>query len=151
MKVKIIFLGLFILALNSSNCIAQSNPQGQSIISTKASIRVFYENKALQEMQKGELVELYIERMKVMVRILPKMALATKPGVTLSDLAIPNIGDNKKAFEAHKAATQQYIDLSVDFLRKMLPYCDKGQLISSILFYEQVLKSLKEVEAMDEY
>jgi hypothetical protein len=90
---------------------------------------------------------LYIERMKVIVRIMPKIGMATKPGVTMSDLGIPDTSDNKKALDLEKEATQTYLDITVDYLRKMLPFCDKGQLINAILFYEQTLKSLKELEA----
>ncbi|MNY51616.1 hypothetical protein D3C86_1872230 [compost metagenome] len=97
-------------------------------------------------MQKGELVELYIERMKVIVKILPNIALATKPGVTMSDLGIPDDNDNRKALDLQTDATQTYLDITVNFLRKMLPYADKNQLVTMILFYEQTLKSLHEVE-----
>jgi len=48
-------------------------------------------------MQKGELLALYNERLQVLVRTLPYIALATKPGMTVSDLAIPLNSENKKA------------------------------------------------------
>lgn len=147
MKVRIFLFSMLVLALNSSKCIAQvKSNMPQSIISTKASIRTFNDDKTLKAMSKGELVELYIERMKVIVRILPKMGLATKPGVTTTDLGIPDNSDNKKAMESHREATQEYLETTVDYLRKMLPFCDKGELIKSILFYEQTLKALKEIE-----
>ena len=148
MKGKIIFFSIFMLAVSSSKCIAQAKPNlPQSIISTSASIRTYNDDKTLKAMSKGELVELYIERMKVIVRTLPKIALATKPGVTMTDLGIPDTADNKKALDLDKEATQTYLEISVDYLRKMLPFCDKGQLVSAILFYEQTLKDLKQLEA----
>ena len=91
-------------------------------------------------------MKLYIERMKLIVRILPKIALATKPGVTTKDLGILDPSDNKKALLSHRESTQEYLDTSVGYLRKMLPFCDKGELINAILFYEQTLKSLKEID-----
>ena len=136
------------LGLSSSKCLGQSKTNmPQSIISTNASIRTYNDDKTLKTLSKGELVELYIERMKVIVRILPKIGLATKPGVTMTDLGIPDTSDNKKALELEKEATQTYLDITVDYLRKMLPFCDKGQLINAILFYEQTLKSLRDLEA----
>ncbi|MGQ7945987.1 hypothetical protein [Flavobacterium sp. WC2509] len=148
MKVKIIFFSIFMLALGSSKCLAQAKPNmPQSIISTSASIRTYNDDKTLKAMSKGELVELYIERMKVIVRILPKIGLATKPGVTMTDLGIPDTSDNKKALDLDKEATQTYLDITVEYLRKMLPFCDKGQLINAVLFYEQTLKSLRDLEA----
>ena len=147
MKVIIFLFGICTLALNPSNCIAQTKSNlPQSIISTKASVHVFNDDKTLKKMSKNELIELYIERMKVIVRILPKMGLATKPGVTMADLGIPNTSDNKKALESNRETTQKYLDSTDDYLRKMLPFCDKQELITTILFYEEILKSLKEIE-----
>jgi hypothetical protein len=131
----------------TSKGFAQAKPNmPKSIVSTTASIRTYYDDKALRAMSKGELVELYIERMKVIVKILPHIALATKPGVTMTDLGIPDDADNRKALDLETEATQTYIDITVSFLRKMLPYADKNQLVTMVLFYEQTLKSLHEVE-----
>ena len=146
MKGKIIFFSIFMLALTSKG-FAQAKPNmPKSIVSTSASIRTYYDDKTLRAMTKGELVELYIERMKVIVKILPHIALATKPGVTMTDLGIPDDADNRKALDLETEATQTYIEITVNFLRKMLPYSDKNQLVTMVLFYEQTLKSLHEVE-----
>jgi hypothetical protein len=146
MKGKIIFFSIFMLALTSKG-FAQAKPNmPKSIVSTSASIRTYYDDKTLRAMTKGELVELYIERMKVIVKILPHIALATKPGVTMTDLGIPDDADNRKALDLETEATQAYIEITVSFLRKMLPYADKNQLVTMVLFYEQTLKSLHEVE-----
>lgn len=146
MKVKIIFFSIVMLALTSKG-FAQSKPNmPKSIVSPSAAIRTYYDDKTLKAMSKGELVELYIERMKVIVKILPHIALATKPGVTMSDLGIPDDSDNRKALDLETEATTTYLEISVNFLRKMLPYADKNQLVTMILFYEQTLKSLHEVE-----
>ena len=134
------------LALTSKG-FAQTKPNmPKSIVSTSAAIRTYYDDKTLRAMSKGELVELYIERMKVIVRILPHIALATKPGVTMTDLGIPDDAENRKALDLETEATQTYIEITVNFLRKMLPYADKNQLVTMVLFYESTLKSLHEVE-----
>ena len=146
MKGKIIFFSIFMLALTSKG-FAQAKPNmPKSIISTSAAIRTYYDDKQLRAMSKGELVELYIERMKVIVKILPNIALATKPGVTMTDLGIPDDADNRKALDLETEATTTYLEITVNFLRKMLPYADKNQLVTMVLFYEQTLKSLHEVE-----
>ncbi|HKO76537.1 MAG TPA: hypothetical protein VJU52_04935 [Flavobacterium sp.] len=146
MKGKIIFFSIVMLALTSKG-FAQAKPNmPKSIISTSASLRTYYDDKALRAMSKGELVELYIERMKVIVKTLPHIALATKPGVTMTDLGIPDDTDNRKALDLETEATQTYLEITVNFLRKMLPYADKNQLVTMVLFYEQTLKSLHEVE-----
>lgn len=144
MKGKIIFFSIFMLAL-SSKTFAQAKPNmPKSIISTNASIRTYHDDKTLNAMSKGELLELYIERIKVLVKILPYVALATKPGVTMTDLGIPDDANNRKALDLQGEATQTFLEITVDFQRKMLPYADKNQLINSIIFYEQTLKSLNE-------
>lgn len=147
MKGKIIFLSIFILAFSSTMKAQAKNPNmPKSIISTTASIRTYYDDKALKAMSKGELLELYIERIKVLVKTLPYIALATRPGVTMSDLGIPDDAEHRKALELETEATSSFLEITVDFQRKMLPYSDKSQLISSILFYEQTLKSLHEFD-----
>ena len=146
MKGKIILFSIVMLALSSKG-FAQAKPNmPKSIISTTASVRTFYDDQKLKAMSKGELVELYIERMKVVVKTLPYIALATKPGVTMTDLGIPDDADNRKILDLETEATQTYLEITVNFLRKMLPYADKNQLVTMILFYEQTLKGLHEVE-----
>ena len=146
MKGKIIFFSIVMLALTSKG-FAQAKPNmPKSIISTSASLRTFYDDKTLRAMSKGELVELYIERMKVVAKTLPYIALATKPGVTMTDLGIPDDADNRKILDLEIEATQTYLEINVNFMRKMLPYADKNHLVTMVLFYEQTLKSLHEVE-----
>ncbi|WP_264566010.1 hypothetical protein [Flavobacterium sp. N3904] len=146
MKGKIIFFSIFMLAL-SSKTLAQTKPNmPKSIISTNAAIRTYHDDKTLNAMSKGELLELYIERIKVLVKILPYVALATKPGVTMTDLGIPDDVNNRKALDLQSEATQAFLEITVDFQRKMLPYSDKSQLVNSIIFYEQTLKSLNEFD-----
>ncbi|MNF89428.1 hypothetical protein D3C87_1521900 [compost metagenome] len=101
-------------------------------------------------MQKGELLELYIERIKVLVKTLPYIALVTKPGVTMADLGIPDDSEHKKVLDAQAVGTTTFLDTTVDFQRKMMPYSDKGNLIAAILFYESTLKSLHEFNDLNE-
>lgn len=147
MKGKIIFFSVFMLAL-SFNAVAQVKPNmPKSIISTTASLRTFHaDDKELKTLTKGELVELYIERMKIVVKIFPNIGLATKPGVTMADLGIQETPENKKSLELQTEATNVFLEVQVDFLRKMLPYADKNQLVSMIMYYEQIIKGLREVE-----
>lgn len=146
MKGKIIFFSIVMFAITSKG-FAQAKPNmPKSIVSTTAAIRTYYDDKTLKAMSKGELVELYIERMKVIVKILPHIALATKPGVTMTDLGIPDNPENRKSLDLETEATQTYLEITVSYLRNMLPYADKNQLVTMILFYEQTLKSLHEVE-----
>lgn len=117
----------------------------KSIISTSAEIRTYHTDKALSEMSKGMLVDLYIEHLKVVIKKMPRIALATKPGVTMVDLGIPDSVDNRRMLEIEDEATESYLEKSISFLKNMLPFADKEKLVTMVLFYEQMMKSLREV------
>ncbi|KQX15304.1 hypothetical protein [Flavobacterium sp. Root420] len=149
MKMKITLLcALFFLATGAISAQAKNAPR--SIISTTALIRKYHDQKELSGMQKGELLELYIERIKVLVKTLPYIALVTKPGVTMADLGIPDDGEHKKILDNQAVGTTTFLDTTVEFQRKMMPYSDKGNLIAAILFYESTLKSLHEFNDLNE-
>jgi hypothetical protein len=77
---------------------------------------------------------------------LPYIPLTTKPGITITDLGIPDDSDNKKILESQAEETTKYLESTFEFQKKLLPYSDKEDLIASILFYENILKSLHEFE-----
>ncbi|MGZ0016871.1 hypothetical protein [Yeosuana sp. AK3] len=143
MKLKVILFSLS-LFLVSSIGYAQKNKEPKSIISENVSIKKYHAKDELGRMQKGELLGLYIERIETLTKILPYIAFATKPGVTMSTLGIPNDNDNRKALENQFDATKSYIESTVVFQKRILPYSDTTNLIEAILFYEDILKSLHE-------
>ena len=147
MKGKVIFFSVFFLMV-SSVVSAQDKNAPKSIISMNALIRKYHDKKELEGMKKGQLLELYIERIKVLVKTLPYIALATKPGVTMIDLGIPNDADNRKILTEQDESTTSFLDVTVAFQRRMVPYSDTGNLIAAILFYENTLKSLHEFNDM---
>lgn len=140
MKLKIIFFSLFFLLFTTATVSAQDKKLSTSIISSTAAIKKYHELRELQGMKKGELMELYIERINVLVKTLPYIALVTKPGVTLTDLGIPN--DNKKALIRQAESTSEFLEVTVEFQRRMVPYADTNNLIAAILFYENTMKLL---------
>lgn len=123
---------------------AQDKNTTKSIISTSATIKKYHNLKELQDMKKGELLDLYTERITVLVKTLPYIALATKPGVTLNDLGIPDNNDNKKSLIEQEKSTTDFLSVTVEFQRRMMPYSDTKNLIAAILFYENTLKALHE-------
>ncbi len=141
MKTKL-FLFSAIFLLMTGIGFTQSKDVAKNIISGKVSIAKYHDREELDKMTKGELLNLYIERVEVVVKILPKIAFATKPGVTMESLGIPDTKDHRKAIEAENEATADYFDSTIEFQKKILPYSDKSNLIAAILFYEETLKSL---------
>ena len=121
---------------------AQDKNAPQSIISNDVAIKKYHNKEELDRMEKGELLGLYIERIESLVKTLPYIAFATKPGKTMSTYGIPNTKENRKSLEDKVEATTEFLDTTVEFQKKMLPYSDKSNLIAAILFYEQTMKLL---------
>lgn len=141
MNTKITLLSLMFL-LSFSLGFAQKKNAPVNIINGKVHIAKYHSYDELNDMSKGELLNLYSERIKVIVNILPNIAFATKPGVTMESLGIPSTKDNVKALEANREASVEYFDSTIEFQKKILPYSDTRDLIAAILFYEETLKSL---------
>lgn len=140
MNTKITIVSMAFFLVMSLGFAQKGEPQ--SIISGKVSIAKYHDRDELDRLQKGQLLDLYNERIEVIVNILPNIAFATKPGVTMSTLGIPDTKENRKALEDNIQASKTYFDSTIDFQKRVLPYSDKSNLISAILFYEQTLKSL---------
>lgn len=146
MKRKSLIFSIFLIIICSG--IRAQNKKSNvppSIISQTAIIKKYYDLKELKELNKGQLIELYTERIKVLVKTLPYIALATKAGVTMLDLGIPVDSEHKKDFENQEEAIANFLESTINFQTKILPYSDKNNLITAILFYESTLKSLHEL------
>jgi len=143
MKNKILLLS-FSFFLVFGYGFAQKKGAPKSIISETATIKKYHNKEELDRMQKGELIELYVERVGSLVKILPYVGFATKPGVTMSSFGIPDEKDNRKALEDQFDATKDFLEVSDEFQKGYLPFSDTGNIISSILFYEEILKLLHE-------
>ena len=141
MKTKpTLFIVVFFLMVSFG--FAQKKNAPINMISGKTSISKYHSHEELGKLSKGALLNLYIERIEVIVNILPNIAFATKPGVTMESLGIPETKDNKKALEDNREASVEYFDSTVEFQKKILPYSDTRDLIAAIMFYEETLKSL---------
>ena len=140
MKIKRILLTVFILG--SITLSYSQNKAEQSIISGNISIDKYHNREELRNMNKGKLLQLYNIRIEIIIKILPNIAFATKPGVTMSDLGIPDTKEHRKALEENIEATSTYFENTLEFQKRILPYSDKSSLVAAILFYEETLKAL---------
>lgn len=147
MKANVIFLCGFLL-LTTNIIFSQKNDAPQSIITKDAAIRKFHELDELRGMQKGELLQLSAERIKALINILPYAPLVKRAGITIEDLGIPNDADNKKTMDAEAEAIKSFLEVTQEFQRKMLPYSDKSNIIAAILYYESIMKSIREFEEL---
>ncbi|AXO79349.1 hypothetical protein DZC78_02790 [Olleya aquimaris] len=139
MKTKTTLLTVIFFIIVSIGYAQKSSPR---LISGKVSINKYHTLEELNKLQKGQLLTLYIQRIEVLVNILPNIAFATKPNVTMASVGIPETKENKKTLEANQEASVEYFDRTVDFQRLILPYSDTSNIITAILFYEQTIKSL---------
>ncbi len=131
-----------VLLLVTSITYSQNQDDSQYIISGNVGIDKYHDRDELEEMQKGELLSLYNKRIEIIIKILPSIAFATKPGVTMTSLGIPDTKDNRRALKENIDATRTYFDNTIEFQKIVLPYSDRANLISAILFYEETLKAL---------
>lgn len=139
---KIIFLSfLAIIAVNSVN--AQSIGATKSLISTSAIVKKYHQKTELEEMKKGELIDLYIERINVVVNKITFIALTNKRGVSISDLGIPNDPNNIKVLENQQESIRTFLGETEKFEKTLAPFADKGDLIDAIIYLESMLKELK--------
>lgn len=150
MKTKFFLLTTAFLLITNIGY-TQNKDEDKNIISGKVSIAKYHQRDELEKMPKGDLLNLYIERVEVVVKILPKIAFATKPGVTMASLGIPDTKDHRKAIEAENQATADYFESTIEFQKTILPYSDKSNLIAAILFYEETLKSLHRYNEFNGY
>nr|WP_315145399.1 hypothetical protein [uncultured Flavobacterium sp.] len=134
----------FFLLFASAISYSQKSTAPQSIISRTAMIKKYYDRKELAVLSKNELVELCIERVGVLTKIMPYVSLATKSGVTMTEFGIPNNSEYRKVFESQEESINNYLESTNSFQRKILPYSDKDDLIKAVLFYETILKLLNE-------
>ena len=143
MKSRIVLL-CFVAFIITGVSFAQKGKAPRSIINEKVGIKKYHNKEDLERMKKGELLVLYIERIESLVKTLPYIAFATKPGITMEDLGIPNDNDNRKSLGSQFEATDDYLENTVNFQKRMLPYSDTNNLIAAILFYEETMRSLHE-------
>jgi len=137
-------LNLLTIALLLITTLTNAQKKGEQpfIISEDVAIKKYHDRDELENMQKGKLLILYNRRIEVIIKILPNIAFATKPGITMSNMGIPDTKENRSALEDNIDATETYFENTIEFQKIVLPYSDKSNLISAILFYEETLKAL---------
>ena len=140
-KLTLLSFGFFLIATIG---FSQGKKDPQSIIVDGVAIKKYHNKQELDRMSKGQLLDLYVERIESLVRLLPYIAFATKPGVTMSSLGIPNDKDHRSTLEDQKDATDKFLEKNLEFQKNILPYSDTNDLTAAILFYEETMKSLHE-------
>lgn len=103
-------------------------------------ISTYYDRKELEGMTKGQLMPLYVERVKILFSIIQYFGITKKSGVTFTDLGIPASKENIKLLETEESNRESFLQGNAGFLTGILPYSDTKNIIEAILFYQEVLK-----------
>ena len=138
---KIKLLTVLILLITTIT-VAQKEEEQPFIISEDVVINKYHSQDELENMQKGQLMILYNRRIEVLIKILPNIAFTSKPDITMSSMGIPYNKENRNALKDNIDAATTYVKNTLEFQEIVLPYSDKDNLISAILFYEETLKAL---------
>ena len=137
-----LYIFAFILTLSfcgSSDALAQKGDKPQVVINIRG-ISKYHDLKELKGMTKGQLIPLYVERVKILFSVIQYFGVSNKSGVTFTDLGIPTSKENIKALDSEIENRTLFLNNNEDFLKAILPYSDTDNIIKSILFYEEVLK-----------
>ncbi len=138
---KTIYIGILLVLLNTCNVFSQKVIHPKSIINTKT-VEKYHVLKELQAMNKGQLIPLYKERVRVLFNVFPYIGVTPKPGVSFQDLGIPSNKENISTLDKEIENRNVFISENEKFLDLILPYSDTSNIINAILFYEEVLKTL---------
>ena len=138
--IKFIYLITFTLFFTS---LSYSQVENHTIISGKTTIAKFYLQRELESMKKGQLIDLYVERSNALAYSIHLIGLASNPTVRMKDLGIIENSDIIKQLETKHNEEANFVAKISNFEKTFLPYVDKIELVSSILFYEDILKRLQ--------
>lgn len=122
---------------------AQSkNKTELTLVNPKAIINKYYTIEELNNLSKGDLINIYKDRFKVLINLMPYCALSTKPGTTLKDLGMPENTENKALLDKEAKSMEvfeQYVNTSLD---NFIAYADKNNIVWSILFFEETIRKI---------
>lgn len=140
-KFYVCIIALFMLS--SIDGLAQKD---QKVVIDIRGIGTYHDRKELESMTKGQLMPLYLERVKILFSVIQYFGVTNKSGVTFTDLGIPTSKENVKALEAEGENRENFLKNNEQFLTGILPYSDTSNIIKAILFYEEVLKLVHRVQ-----
>ena len=119
-------------------------------VSPTATLKKNYTQEELKALGKIELVGIYMERISVLTELVPYIALRSKPGSTLNEMGIPSTDANIDHMMKEVKNKQSYLLAVKNTLDDIIPYADKTNIIWSILFIEDCIKTIEHSYNSDE-
>ncbi|MDY8136649.1 hypothetical protein [Aquimarina sp. 2201CG5-10] len=136
---KIITLTLIIISLSTY---AQNGRKGVFFENNKL-INKFHTIDELESLNKGDLIQLYIERTREIFIVLPYLSLSNQPGTSLSDVGIKEDSDNLKVVEKNNEIADRAFEYTENTIKELVPYSDTNKIIWSILYFEEMIKKMR--------
>ncbi|MGY3791427.1 hypothetical protein [uncultured Aquimarina sp.] len=140
MKKAILTITVFLVLISSLN--AQVKRKGVLFDNSKLITR-FHTIDELQDLNKGELIELYLERTREIFVVLPYLSLSNRPGTSLSDIGIKEDSDNLKVVEKNNEIADRAFEYTTNTIKELVPYSDTDKIIWSILYFEEMIKKMR--------
>ncbi len=106
-------------------------------------INKFHTIDELEALKKGDLVNLYLERTKEILIVIPYLSLSNEPNVTLHDIGIKENSHNLKVLEKHHKSNQAAYQSTRDMVTEFIPYADTDKIIWAILYFEEIIKKTR--------
>ncbi len=139
---KLFLIVLFVFV--GSNAFAQ---KGKVFIfeAKETSIGSYNTSRDLEGKNKGELIQMYVTRIRAINAIIPVVALTKDPNKTCEDLGIPK--DKESKLESENKRRNEAGKAQEDFLKEFLSYADKSDITKGILLMEEMLKAHQQSKA----
>ena len=132
-----LFFSLFLIGISS----VQS--QKNVFFNKKSLVNKFHTIDELEDLKKGELIQLYIERVNEITIVIPYLALTNEAEVKLSDIGIKESSDYLKSLDKQHSITTEALENTKNIITEFIPYADTEKIIWSILYFEEVIKKIR--------
>lgn len=119
----------------------KSSGSPMTYVSPSAKVKKYHTKQELEQMGKLDLTELYMERVSILTELIPYIALHTKPGATLREMGIPETKQNMDHLEKEVKNKADYMEAVEQTLDDIIPYADTKNIIWSILFFEEMIRT----------
>ncbi|TSE08156.1 MULTISPECIES: hypothetical protein [Aquimarina] len=132
----------FILFITTSITFGQqANPA--VFFTQRDQINKFHTISDLQSLKKGELINLYQDRVKEIMTILPFLSLTNEAGVRLGDIGIKEDSRHLKVLKNTTESIRDNLETIDTMVEELIPYADTEKIISTILYYEEIIKKIR--------
>lgn len=109
----------------------------------KKQINKFHTISDLEGLKKGELLNLYKDRIQEIITVLPFISLTNEAGVTLEDIGIKEDSRHLKILKNNKEDTEKSLESTHVAIEELVAYADTEKIIGAILYFEEIIKKMR--------